>query len=94
MKLQTFLMKLIHNYCNLNGSCTADYIQSILHWYMPNIYLDCEQYVDICLKYRMHKIYSEKIVVKFIRSKKAYERYKVDLVEISKELNSINILIY
>ena len=34
------------------------------------------------------------MIVKFIRSKKAYERYKVDLVEISKELNSINILIY
>ena len=34
------------------------------------------------------------MIVKFIRSKKSYERYKVDLIEISKELNSINILIY
>ena len=46
-----------------------------------------------CLKCRMHKIHQKK-VIKFIRSKKAYERYQVDLVEISKELNSINLLIY
>ena len=57
MKLQTFLMKLIKNYVNLNGSSTTDYIQNIFNWYMPNIYLDCEQYLDICLKYRMHKIH-------------------------------------
>ena len=38
----------------------------------------------------MHKIHKKKWAVKFIRSKKAYERYQVDLVEISKELYSIN----
>ena len=31
-----------------------------------------------------------KKVVKFTRSKKVFERYQVDLVEFSKELNSIN----
>ena len=75
---------------HLNGRSTADYIQTILHWYWPNIYLDCEEYVNKCLKCRMHKIQKKKRVVKFIRSKKAYERYQVDLVEISKELYSIN----
>ena len=30
--------------CHLNGRGTADYIQTILHWYWPNIYLDCEEY--------------------------------------------------
>ena len=60
MKLQTFLMKLIKNYYNLNGNNTIDYIQNIYNWYMPNIYLDCKQYVDICLKYRMHRIHKKK----------------------------------
>ena len=29
---------------HLNDRSTADYIQTILHMYWPNIYLDCEQY--------------------------------------------------
>ena len=40
---------------HLNGRSTADYIQTILHWYWPNIYLDCEEYINKCLKCRMHK---------------------------------------
>ena len=35
--------------CHLNGRSTADYIKTILHWYWPNIYLDCEEYVNKCL---------------------------------------------
>ena len=73
---------------HLNGRSTVDYIQAILHWYWPNIYLDCEEYVNKCLKCRMHKIHKK--IVKFIRSKKTYERYQGDLVEISKKSYSIN----
>ena len=54
---------------HLNGRSTADYIQTILHWYWPNIYLDCEQYVNKCLKFRMHKIHKNKRVIKLIRTK-------------------------
>ena len=35
---------------HLNGKSTADYIQTILHFYWPNIYLDCEVYLNKCLK--------------------------------------------
>ena len=45
------------------------------------------------MKCRMHKIHKKK-EVKFIRSKTQYERYQVDLVEFSKELNSINKSLY
>ena len=41
----------------LNGRSTANYIQTILHWYWPNIYLDCEEYLNKYLKCRMHKIH-------------------------------------
>ena len=54
------------------------------------IYLDCEEYVNKCFKWRMHKIHKNKMVVKFIRSKKPYERYQIDLFDISKEWNSTN----
>ena len=37
----------------------------------------------------MHKIHMKKLV-KFIWLKRAYERYQVDLVEISKKIYSIN----
>ena len=45
---------------NLNGRSTADYIQTILHCYEPNVYLDCEQYLNKCLKCRKHKIHKKK----------------------------------
>ena len=35
---------------HLNGRSTADDIQTILHWYWLNIYLDCEEYVNKCLE--------------------------------------------
>ena len=70
MVLQIFLMKAYTVLKgHLNGRSTADYIQTILHWYWPNIYLDCEQYVNKCLKFRMHKIHKNKRVIKLIRTK-------------------------
>ena len=38
----------------------------------------------------MHKTHKKKRVVKYIRTKRPYERYQVDLVEISAELNMKN----
>ena len=35
----------------------------------------------------MHKTHKKKRVVKYIRTKRPYKRYQVDLVEISAELN-------
>ena len=72
---------------HLNYRNTADYIQNTLHWYWPNIFSDCEDFVNKCIKCRMHKTHKKKRIVKFIRTKRPYERYQVDLVEISKELN-------
>ena len=74
----------------LNSRSTSDYIQDILNWYWPNIYLDCEEFVNKCINCRMHKTHKKKRVVKYIRTKRPYERYQVDLVEISAELNMKN----
>ena len=38
----------------------------------------------------MHKTHKKKRIVKYIRTKRQYERYQVDLVEISAELNMKN----
>ena len=75
---------------HLNSRSTADYIQDTLNWYWPNIYLDCEEFVNKCINCRMHKTHKKKRVVKYIRTKRPYERYQVDLVEISAELNMKN----
>ena len=38
---------------------TAEYIQDILFWYRPNIYLDWQVYVFMFIKCRMHCIPKE-----------------------------------
>ena len=58
-----------------------------MYWYWPNIYLKCKQYLDQWIKWKMHTFQKRKRVIKYIRSKKPYERYQVDLVELAKELN-------
>ena len=49
--------------------------------------MECKQYVDQWIKWKMHTFQKRKRVIKYIRSKKPYERYQVDLVELAKELN-------
>ena len=58
-----------------------------MYWYWPNINLECKQYIDQWIKWKMHTFQKRKRVIKYIRSKKPYERYQVDLVELAKELN-------
>ena len=41
---------------HLNYRATADYIQDTLNWYWPNIYLDWQEYVSMCIKCRMYFI--------------------------------------
>ena len=45
---------------HLNSRSTADYIQDTLNWYWPNIYLDCEEFVNKCINCRMHKTHKKK----------------------------------
>ena len=60
---------------------------------MPNIYSDCEDFINKSIKCRMHKTHKNKRVVKYIRTTGTYERYQVDLVEISVDSNKkINFL--
>ena len=61
-------------------------IKDTYNCYWPNIYLDCEEFVNKCINYMMYKIHKKKRVVKYIRTKRPGERYQVDLVEISAEL--------
>ena len=40
---------------HLNFKYTADYTQDTLNWYWPNIYLDCEEFVNKCINWNMYK---------------------------------------
>ena len=66
---------------------TADYLTKNMNWYWPNVYFDWDEYVRQCIKWRMHQNPKRKRVVKYIRTKIAYEKYQIDLVELSNEFN-------
>ena len=68
---------------HLNYRVTTEYIQDTLNWYWSNIYLDWQEYVSMCIKCRMHFIPKNKRIVSYIRTKRPYERYQVDLVELN-----------
>ena len=66
----------------VNYRSTADYIQDTLNWYWSNIFLDCYEFVNKCINWRMHKTHMKKRVVKYNRTKRPYERYQEVSVEI------------
>ena len=73
------------NKCHLIERAAAYYLNKNMNWYWPNI-LDWDEDVKQCIEWRMHQNPKRKRVV-YIRTKIAQEKYQIDLVELSNELN-------
>ena len=70
----------------MTGIATSDYITNQLHFYWFNINNEWEEYKK-WIKWLIHQNPKKNRVVKFIISEMTYERYQINLVELSRELN-------